>query len=187
MFKILIRVATMVLIGFVCQIPFASQSQAQVAPWPPMGSELPFPWDEIQGIWSGTIDGQNIIFSFQVIQNVATDERQIKVRQLSPNTMAVISTGIGTEKNRVVTAGMTGGRDTRYMLTVRLIQDEYCWENKSRTVVTIQHMKFNDFVYLFAIEKISNTSLTHVQTYNYNGSQLLENPKASNTNPFCFF
>lgn len=136
-----------------------------VNPWPwkfeqPWGHELPFPWDDIQGIWSGTIDGENIVFSFEKTDFGRGDHR-IRVKQLAPNTMQEIASGLGTEKNRVVKAVVTGGRDKYYRMTVRLIQEENGGEYTTHTIVTIQHMQFNDYLYLFSIEKISNTPLTH--------------------------
>ncbi len=155
-------------------------------PWP-LGPELPFPWDDIEGIWSGTIDGLEIVFSFEVIEN-NLGQRQISVKEIDPTTGEPILAGIGTESDKVVRAIMTAGRKKKYYLTIRQVKDETCQEDKTVTIVTVQSMSINDYVYLFAIQKISNTPLTQAMKYNYNNPHFRnKNIDFNDSNPFCFF
>jgi hypothetical protein len=161
--------------------PLSSAAQAQVNPWP-WEKELPFPWDNIEGIWGGLHDDETMIFSFEIIENIFGD-RQIKVKQINPETMEIINQGLGVETNNVLRAVMVGNGH-KYRMSVRLIENEYCLDSNQYTVITIESMGRQSFIYHFTIEKLSNSPLTQTSFFNYK----LDNFSTIDPlRPFCFF
>jgi hypothetical protein len=173
----------LVLIIFLCPI-FASVTQAREPidpPWP-WEKELPFPWDNIEGIWGGIHDDAAMIFSFEIIDNDSGD-RQIKVKEINPETMEIIASGLGVENNNVLRAVMVG-RKHRFRMSVRLIENEYCLDNKQYTMITIESMGRESYIFQFSVEKLANSPLTPPTNFNYK----LHNFSASTLKKsMCFF
>lgn len=72
----------------------------------PWGSEVPFPWKGIQGVWVAEIDGCANYFSFKVVKNEGEKERILQVYQVDPVTCNILARGVGYGQNRAVTAVM---------------------------------------------------------------------------------
>jgi hypothetical protein len=141
----------------------SSISHAQVNPWP-WAKPLPFPWDNIQGTW--TESSSLFTFSFQVVEN-SWGDKHIKIRQVDANTGMIIAQGIGYENSDgIVVAGMTGGQQKQYLLTIRLIQNIFCWDQRKVTGVTIESYD-HQLIHHFEIYKITEIPLTpdNVQVY----------------------
>lgn len=138
-------------------VPLASSvSHAQVNPWP-WAKPLPFPWDNIQGIW--TEKTSLYTFSFQVIEN-SWGDKHIKIRQVDTSTGRIIAQGVGYENaDGVVVAGMTGGQQSQFLLTVRLMQNVFCWDQRKVTGVTMESYD-HQLLHHFEIYKITEIPLT---------------------------
>jgi hypothetical protein len=154
---------------------------APIDPWP-WEKELPFPWDNIEGIWGGIHDDETMVFSFEIIDSIFGD-RQIKVKQINPESMEVLAQGLGVENNNVLRAVMVGDSH-KFRMSVRLIENEYCLDSRQYTVITIESMNTEHFIFHFTIEKLSKAPLTHPTYFNYK----LDNFSMSSLiKPTCFF
>lgn len=169
------------LLGIIFCPPLSSTAQAQVNPWP-WEKELPFPWDNIEGIWGGIHDGETMLFSFEIIVN-PTGHRQIRVIEVDPETMEIIATGPGVENNNVLRAVLVG-RKYRFKMSVRLIENDYCVDNRQHTVITIENIGRESFIFHFTVEKITNSPLTPPTNSHYK----LDNFSINTfVNSMCFF
>lgn len=73
----------------------------------PWGSELPFPWKDIQGTWVTQINGVDAYVTFKAVRTDAC-YRQLKITILDPATCKVLAVGGGYEEDRVVKGILTG-------------------------------------------------------------------------------
>lgn len=141
----------------------SSISHAQVNPWP-WAKPLPFPWDNIQGTW--TESSSLFTFSFQVVEN-SWGDRHIKIRQVDAETGSILAQGVGYENSDgIVVAGMTGGQQKQYLLTIRLIQNVFCWDQRKVTGVTIESYD-HQLIHHFEIYKITEIPLTLINRLEY--------------------
>jgi hypothetical protein len=156
----------------------SSVAQAQVNPWP-WAKPLPFPWDNIEGIW--TERTSNFTFSIKVVEN-SWGDRHIKIKQLDANTGQVIAQGVGYEMDDdVVVAGMTGGQQTQYLLTIRLLENVFCWNSRKVTGVTIESYD-HQLIDHFEIYKITEIPLTPVKQQEYKQTH----PDSFKVAPLCW-
>lgn len=73
----------------------------------PWGFELPFPWTLAQGIWVVKTAHYNSFFTFQVVRERSSNERQLMIRQYDPATCTEVAAGVGVERsNKVIWAQM---------------------------------------------------------------------------------
>ncbi|MEK7357887.1 MAG: hypothetical protein AAB250_15660 [Bdellovibrionota bacterium] len=75
----------------------------------PLSASLPFPWNKIEGMWEGRLDGRSMLFSFDV-QVDYDGNSLLRVAQLDGATGVVISDGIGitSGNDNLVRAAMYG-------------------------------------------------------------------------------
>ena len=119
------KIATQVLSAFVIActaavVVHAPASSAMAYPDPiiPLLEPMPFPWDSIEGIWQGEIDGTEVLFSLDV-RSDSGGRRFLHVAQLDAGTKLIVAEGSGfvDPKSGAVQAGMAG-RFGSYMLFV---------------------------------------------------------------------
>lgn len=79
----------------------------------PFSLRLPFPWSISQGTWSAKKGDFHSYFSFNIIQNRITQEKQFVVRQIDAVSCAVIARGMGTVKANSMSAKMRNLVDGR--------------------------------------------------------------------------
>lgn len=75
----------------------------------PLSASLPFPWNKIQGIWEGRINGKSKLFSFEVKTDV-NDSEILAVSELDGASGLVLSEGFGIagSDDNLVRAAMYG-------------------------------------------------------------------------------
>lgn len=153
-------------------------AHAETNPWP-LAETLPFPWDNIEGTWSES--SSLFTFTFKVIEN-SSGENSIKIQQIHPETGAILAQGMGFENSRfVVVAGMTGGPLGQYLLTVRLMQNVFCWDDRKVTGVTIESLDQHQLIHHFEIHKVTELPLTDDQAQDYNQ----QHPRAKTSGHLC--
>lgn len=105
----------------------------------PWGSEIPFPWRGIQGVWMAEIDGCANYFSFKVVRDSKEDERILQVWQVDPVTCQSVARGVGYGADRIVTAVMAKLAPKRgsYELKVQAF--------KETDLKSIGHRKLNPY------------------------------------------
>lgn len=82
-------------------------------PWP-WGHEVPFPWDDIQGIWQINKPGKPVFLSFRRL-----DAKRLAVNQFDLETCEVIAGGPGLEREKTVVSQMNEfGTPNIYRLTL---------------------------------------------------------------------
>lgn len=153
------------LFSFLAIVPLGVQSvcQAQIHPWP-WASTKPFPWNNIQGTW--TEKSTEYTLSFQVIKNSSGD-KLIRINQIDSETGAIIARGLGSENSsHVVVAAMTGGPLRHFTLTIRSLQNVYCWNEQDFIGVTIESFD-NELLNYFEIYKINELPLTPTKSKIY--------------------
>lgn len=109
----------------------------------PFGTEIPFPWRSMQGIWATQSREVDALFSFQV----QLDDRGVKVLSvihLDRVTRRVIGQGAGfaNSEQKVVRAVMRATDGTNYLIFVRVFKDLYKKSALSRnsTVLTFRSL-----------------------------------------------
>ena len=146
-------------------------------PWP-WGSELVFPWRDIEGVWQAKTEGPGVptYFSFRVIREFC-GERVIIVKQLAADKKKVLAVGIGTETNRVV-KGEIYASEEKLEITVRAYKGD---SNQGRVMVMTLADSLNRlagvFEYVF-LEKISNQPID-ADTYGRGKKKSLESDNAA--------
>lgn len=154
-----------------------NMAHAQVNPWP-WAKPLPFPWNKIEGTW--TDHSSNFGFSFKVIEN-SWGVRHIKIRQFDYHTGRIIAEGQGSEQSdEIVVAAMTGGQQSQYLLTIRLLANVFCYNDRNVTGVTMEsydHQLLNHF----EIHKTGEMPLTPRKDQDYK----LTNAETSGTRFHC--
>ena len=98
-------------------------------PWP-FGTEIPFPWDDIDGIWMGEqSDGEFVTYFSLRVLDQSHDERVLEVYEVlmldGGSLIEVVSRGQGIESQRVVRGQMVElhGRG-RYRFSIRAYDDD---------------------------------------------------------------
>lgn len=92
-------------------------------PWP-WGSEAPFPWSFVQGVWLAEQGEYKSFFSFRVIKS-KQGLRQLEVKQIDPVTCKVVTKGNGLEDlHNVVRAVMNNSDGYSYRLLLRSFDAE---------------------------------------------------------------
>jgi hypothetical protein len=160
-------------------LPISSSiSLAQVNPWP-WAKQLPFPWDNIEGTW--TESSSLFTYSIEKVEN-SWGDRHVIVKQIDPNTGIIIAQGVGNENSEgIVVAAMSGGEENQYLLTIRLLQNVFCWDQRKVTGVTIESLD-SELIHHFEIHKIAELPLTPYRLKEY----ILPRPDSSRPNPICW-
>lgn len=92
-------------------------------PWP-WGSEAPFPWSFVQGVWLAEQGEYKSFFSFRVIKS-KQGLRQLEVKQIDPVTCKTVTKGNGLEDtHNVVRAVMNNSDGYSYRLLLRSFDEE---------------------------------------------------------------
>jgi hypothetical protein len=97
----------------------ASGGDGPDVPFPTLGA-LPLPWDQLEGVWEFSAQGQTSQFSFEVRGRAS--RRFLRILEVDPKTLKVIAigTGVATENDRVIRATMRSrqavGEDYALML-----------------------------------------------------------------------
>ena len=91
-------------------------------PWP-WGSEMPFPWVFVQGVWMAEKGDFRTFFAFRVVKD-KNDIRQLQVQQIDPETCEIKATGVAIEMNNIVRAQMTSSNGTVYRLSLRSFSEK---------------------------------------------------------------
>ncbi len=72
----------------------------------PWGTELPFPWKNIQGMWMANVGNTQTYYTFEVVGQYSTD-KQLMIKQYDAKTCGIISIGVGVEsENKTIWAHM---------------------------------------------------------------------------------
>ncbi len=72
----------------------------------PWGTELPFPWRNVQGMWMANIGNTQTYYIFEVVGHYSTD-KQLMIKQYDAKTCGIISIGVGVEsENKTIWAHM---------------------------------------------------------------------------------
>ena len=108
-------------------------------PSPLKGVMMPFPWENISGVWDINDPKQGAIFSFEV-KSTADGNKVLEVLQVDEKTGEVISQGAGVaipgDKN-TVSVMMAGEGQEPYMLYVRHVREKR-YSRRKFTVLTIK-------------------------------------------------
>ena len=73
----------------------------------PWGFELPFPWSLAQGIWTVKTNHFDSFYTFQVVRQRSSSERQLMIRQYDSTSCTEVAAGVGVERsNKVIWAQM---------------------------------------------------------------------------------
>ena len=108
-------------------------------PSPLKGVMMPFPWENISGVWDINDPGLGLIYSFEV-KTTADGNKVLEVLQVKEKTGEVIAQGAGVavpgDKN-TVSVMMAGEDADPYMLYVRHIREKR-YSRKKFTVLTIK-------------------------------------------------
>ncbi len=108
-------------------------------PSPLKGVMMPFPWENISGVWDINNPGLGSIYSFEV-KTTVDGHKVLEVLQVAEKTGEVIAQGAGVavpgDKN-TVSVMMAGEGAEPYMLYVRHIREKR-YSRKKFTVLTIK-------------------------------------------------
>lgn len=108
-------------------------------PSPLKGVMMPFPWENISGVWDINDVGLGSIFSFEV-KTTADGNKVLEVLQVDEKTGEVVAQGAGVavpgDKN-TVSIMMAGEGAEPYMLYVRHVREKR-YSRKKFTVLTIK-------------------------------------------------
>lgn len=109
------------------------------SPSPLKGVMMPFPWENISGVWDINNPGLGSIYSFDV-KTTAEGNKVLEVLQVDEKSGEVISQGAGVavpgDKN-TVSVMMAGEGKEPYMLYVRHVREKR-YSRKKFTVLTIK-------------------------------------------------
>ena len=73
----------------------------------PWGYELPFPWSLAQGMWTVKTNHFDSFFTFQVVRERSSNEKQLMIRQYDPSDCTEVAAGVGVERsNKIIWAQM---------------------------------------------------------------------------------
>lgn len=119
-------VSTQAAIGSGSERDSSAREMRDPTPVPfPWGSEMPFPWSFIQGVWLAEYGELRSYFSFKVVTSGERGIKQLEVKQIDPVTCKQVASGAGLESNRVVRAVMNNpSRGFSYRLALRAFSDE---------------------------------------------------------------
>lgn len=124
----------------------------------PLDSPLPFPWQEIEGIWKVESAKFSSLFSFEVQYDC--DQRKIlTVIQLEPGTRRVLAKGIGyMSVTREVRAAMSTNDNHSYILNVGAYSDTTTFP--PRTFIALRVTSFTDWTRMatFRIQRVESTA-----------------------------
>lgn len=101
-------------------VPSTGLSQG-VDPWP-FTKDLPFPWDNIEGLWESVHPNSKLLVSFNVTE---TDYggRLVQIRQLNLETLEVLAKGDAYENNRIVSGFLSTG-DSVIRISLRFAREK---------------------------------------------------------------
>lgn len=115
----------------------------------PMGSEIPFPWKEVHGVWKAEKDDFAAYFAFKVVREKSTGAQQLSVKQIDAYTCETIGTGIGFENDKVIRAQLQSYTDgSVYRIALRAFDKKDA--GKTRQVV------YNDKVFYLSITPLDS-------------------------------
>lgn len=92
-------------------------------PWP-LGKELPFPWNAIQGVWKTYETETPSLLILKPFQNRKGNGHQLQIRHIDAKTCKTIAAGLAIESDRVVTGQMTGPNGLVYRISLRAFSEE---------------------------------------------------------------
>ncbi|MBL7672219.1 MAG: hypothetical protein JNM39_17195 [Bdellovibrionaceae bacterium] len=102
----------------------------------PFSLRLPFPWTLTYGTWAAQKGEFQSYFSFKIIQERGSQERQILVRQIDAVSCSVIARGIGFVKNDSMSAKMLNLVDGRsYILDLTSLPESVLPKQISATPI----------------------------------------------------
>ncbi|MBX3039867.1 MAG: hypothetical protein KF789_04035 [Bdellovibrionaceae bacterium] len=93
-----------------------------LVPWP-WGSEMPFPWFFVQGVWMAEKGDFRTFFAFRVVKD-KNDIRQLQVQQIDPESCELKASGVAIETNNIVRAQMTSSNGSVYRLSLRSFSEK---------------------------------------------------------------
>jgi hypothetical protein len=110
-------------------------------PQPLKGVLMPFPWENIGGVWEINDPSLDSIFSFEV-KTTQEGRKVLEVTQVHEKSGEVIATGAGVaipgDKN-TISVMMAGEGEEPYMLYVRHIREKK-YSRRKHTVLTIKKL-----------------------------------------------
>lgn len=90
----------------------------------PWSLARPFPWKDIQGMWSAEFNGVDSYFSFRVVR-VGSSGRQIRiVRYNDLTSCSIVAKGTGHETNNQLNAQLVGSDGHAFKLSVGAFNSE---------------------------------------------------------------
>ncbi len=113
----------------------------------PFGTEIPFPWRSMQGIWATQNHAMDALFSFQV-QLDDSGVKVLRVIHLDRATRRVVGQGAGfaNSEQKVVRAVMRAMDGTSYLIFVRVFKDlnKKSAASHNSTVLTFRSLTLPD-------------------------------------------
>lgn len=130
----------------------------------PWGAKLPFPWTIIQGTWMAEKGGFKSYFSFRVIKDRSSKEKQVLVSQIDAVTCDIIALGTGIATNKTVSAQMRNVIDGRiYSLALNSFEENVLPEelntksiNGQAVLMSISLVNTNTLPHYLGIQKMTN-------------------------------
>src|SRR6185437_14921782 len=106
----------------------------------PWGTAIPFPWENIEGIWQAKFGKYVDYFSFRLVSQPGWQEPEVQVLEVESNLHTVLATGNGfaSSNGKLVQALMNSKRGC-YVLIVRAYQRQEGNAQSTYTVVTIRN------------------------------------------------
>ena len=156
------KIATQVLSAFVIActaavVVHAPASSALAYPDPiiPMLQPMPFPWDSIEGIWQGEIDGTEVLFSLDV-RSDGNGRKFLHVVQVDATTKVVVAEGSGflDPKSDAVQAGMSGKYGSYMLFVGQYRNDKLSKYPKVVTMLTARPFKTLEHSFETMISKV---------------------------------
>jgi len=65
----------------------------------PWGTELPFPWIKVQGLWSANVGNLQAYYTFEVVRQNELSEKQLLIKQYDLRTCEILAIGVGIEND----------------------------------------------------------------------------------------
>lgn len=146
------------------QSPFAQNSNVDnliqgggddFVPWP-WGSEMPFPWPFVQGVWKAEKGEFRSFFKFEIVKD-KDGIRQLRVTQIDPVTCLIQAQGVAIEWNNMVRAQMTGRSGNTYRLSLRSFS-----ENSIVRAVEIPEKPINGQYVVLSLFPFERTTGVHL-------------------------
>lgn len=73
----------------------------------PWGMETPFPWKNVQGVWTTNIGSMSTYYTFEVVGQSYSKDKQLLIKQYDLKTCDIVAVGVGVEsENKTIWAHM---------------------------------------------------------------------------------